>query len=63
MDPTPKEILLKSLRSHPEEKSGLGMPDPTPKKNLVNEQQILINPNGSHPEEKSGQGATDLDLD
>ncbi len=33
--PPQKEILLKSLRSHPEEKSGLDSPDPTPKRNLV----------------------------
>ena len=28
--------------------------DPTPKRNLVKEQQILINLNGSHPEENYG---------
>ncbi len=35
--------------------------DPTPKRNGIQEQQILIDPDGSHPEEKYGQGATDLD--
>ncbi len=30
--PPQREILLKSLRSHPKEKSGLGPLDPTPKK-------------------------------
>ncbi len=35
--------------------------DPTPKRNLVSERQILIDPVGSHPEEKSGQGETDPD--
>ncbi len=40
--------------SHPEEKSGLGLPDPTPKENLVKERQILINFDGSHPEENYG---------
>ncbi len=54
MDPTPKKILLKSLRSHPKEKSGLGTPDPTPKRNLVKERQFLINLDGSHPEENYG---------
>ena len=38
-------------RSHPEGKSGLGLPDPTPKRNLVKERQILINLDGSHPKE------------
>ncbi len=56
--PPRKEIFLKSLRSHPEEKSDLGTPDPTPKKNVVKERQILINLDRSHPEEKFGQGAT-----
>ncbi len=49
-----KEILLKSLRSHPKEKSGLGTPDPTTKKNLAKERQILSNLNGSHLEENYG---------
>ncbi len=52
--PPQKEILFKSLRSHPEEKSGLGLPDPTPKRNLVKGRQILINHDGSHPEENYG---------
>ncbi len=33
--PPQREILLKSFRSHHEEKSGLGLADPTPKRNLV----------------------------
>ncbi len=31
MDPIPKRTLIRSLRSHPEEKYGLGLPDPPPK--------------------------------
>ncbi len=69
--PPRREILLKSLRSHPEEKCGLGLPDPTPKRNLVKERQILIKLDGSHPEENYGwelsereqKGQVDLDLD
>ncbi len=34
------------------------MPDPTPKRNVVKEQQILIILDRSHPEEKLGQGVT-----
>ncbi len=33
---------------------GLGTPDPTPKRNVVKEQQILIHLDGSHPEENYG---------
>ncbi len=70
--PPRREILLKSLRSsHPKEKSGLRLPDPTPKRNLVKERQILIKLDGSHPEENYGwekrgreqKGQVDLDLD
>ncbi len=49
--PLRREICLRSDGSHPEEKSGQGVMDPTPKRNVVKEQQILINLNGSHPEE------------
>ncbi len=57
--------------SHPEEKSYKRVIDPTPKRNLVKEQQILIKLDGSHPEENYGwelrqreqKGQVDLDLD
>ena len=49
-----REVWSRSAGSHPEEKSGLGTPDPTPKRNLVWEWQILINLDGSHPEENYG---------
>ncbi len=52
--PPRKEIWPRSAGSHPEEKSGLGTPDPTPKRNLVKERQILIILDGSHPEENYG---------
>ncbi len=52
--PPRREIWLRSDGSHPEKKSGQGVTDPTPKRNLVKEQQILTNLNGSHPEENYG---------
>ena len=45
------------------------MTDPTPKRNLVKERQILINLDGSHPEENYGweirgkEQTTKVDLD
>ena len=52
--PPRREIWLRSDGSHPEEKSGKGVTDPTPKRNLVKERQILIDCDGSHPEENFG---------
>ncbi len=49
--PPQTEICLRSDGSHPEEKSGQGVTDPTPKRNLVKERQILINLDGSHPKD------------
>ncbi len=55
--PPRRKIWLRSDdRSHPEEKSGQGVTDPTPKRNLVKERQIVINLDGSHPEENFGWG-------
>ncbi len=34
-NPPKREIWSRSAGSHPEEKSGLDLPDPTPKRNLV----------------------------
>ncbi len=52
--PPRREIWSRSAGSHPEEKSGLGTPDPSQKRNLVKERQILIYLDGYNPEEIYG---------
>ncbi len=48
--PPRREIRSRNDGSNPEEKSGHGVTDPTPKRNLVKK----VNLDGSHPEENYG---------